>query len=46
MVQKLPQFATDENMAKALWEKSEELGWIKFDLIANIESKAEAKSEV
>jgi NAD(P)-dependent dehydrogenase (short-subunit alcohol dehydrogenase family) len=44
-VQNLPQFATDANIAKALWEKSEELGGIKFDFIANSEAKAEAESE-
>jgi hypothetical protein len=32
-------------MAKTLWEKSEELGGIKFDFLANSEAKAEAKSE-
>jgi NAD(P)-dependent dehydrogenase (short-subunit alcohol dehydrogenase family) len=30
--QSLPAFAKDENKAKLLWEKSEELGGIKFDI--------------
>jgi NAD(P)-dependent dehydrogenase (short-subunit alcohol dehydrogenase family) len=37
----MPNFATDEAKAKALWEKSEELGGIKFDLLAKSEAKAE-----
>jgi len=32
-MKKLPKFATDGDKAKALWEKSEELGGVKFDLL-------------
>ncbi|CAB9531776.1 Dehydrogenase/reductase SDR family member on chromosome X homolog [Seminavis robusta] len=33
--QKLPAFATDEQMAKALWEQSEQLSGVKFSLKGN-----------
>jgi NAD(P)-dependent dehydrogenase (short-subunit alcohol dehydrogenase family) len=40
----MPNFATDEAKAKALWEMSEELGGIKFDLQAKSDAKAETAS--
>jgi NAD(P)-dependent dehydrogenase (short-subunit alcohol dehydrogenase family) len=43
--QNLPNWAKDESTAKALWEKSEELGGIKFEFLASSEPKIEAMLE-
>jgi NAD(P)-dependent dehydrogenase (short-subunit alcohol dehydrogenase family) len=43
--QNLPNWAKDESTAKALWEKSEELGGIKFEFLASSEPKIEATPE-